>query len=312
MFKGKLKSLFNFHAGRDRLVNLYNLHGDRVLGDIPICPENNIDPEEIMHAAKKAGLGALLVPREEAKDNGAILGTVYVYDRKRLQRLLDQNREMLQKAEWPQEANRFVAYLPRVIAPVNSEICDFIARCHAVNGGDPGWKPYREEDRRRLANQHQAAELSKMRYQALQKNDAAAANWVESQAATGHIGAMLDTSAMYARGAGFRQDYAQAAFWAGVVAKRLSFDYREMLKENDPRVRRIVGPDVQAGDSDAAISTAAAAHDSVRDYIKMRDDALSHLSPDQQQDVMKRVESWHPAPPPTPSSQLPPGFQVWK
>ena len=312
MIKDRLKTLFNFHAGRDKLVNLYNLHGDRVIGDIPTFRENNIDPAEILHAAKKAGLGSLYIPDEAKYDRGWMAGTVYVYDRKRLQHLLDENRDMLQKAEWPQQADKFVRYLSFVTAPVNTEIFDFIARCHDVNGGDPNRNPVRQENPQIAAQQQSMAQMSKMRYQALQENNPAAAAWVEAQAATGHMGAMLDTSVMYARGAGFRQDYAEAAFWSGLAAKRLAPRYREMLKENNPLIRRIVGPDVQASDSDATISTAAATHDSVRDYIKIRDEALSHLPPDQQQAVMKRIDSWNPARPPAPSSQLPPGFRVWK
>lgn len=293
MIRAKLKSLFNFHASRDRLVNLYNLRGDRVIGDIPSYVDD-VEPAEILHAAKKAGLGSFYVPDEEKYERGWMTGTVYVYDQKRLQHLLDESRDMLQKAEWPQQADKFVRYLSFVTAPVNSDIYDFIARIHDVNGGDPKWKPFRQEDRYIAETQQSMAHMSKMRYQALQENNPAAAAWVQAQAATGHIGAMLDTSVMYSRGAGFRKDDAEAAFWSGLAAKRLAPCYRDMLKENDPRIRRIVGPEVQANDSDAVISTAAATHDSIRDYIKMRDEALSLLSPSQQQAVKKRIDSWRP------------------
>ena len=294
----KLKNPFNLHADRDRLTKLYNLYGDRVLGDIPIHPQNQINPPEIMLAAKRAGLGALIIPDEDKHEHGGQLGTVYVYDRKKLQSRLDGNKDMLREAGWPLKADAFVNYLSFVTAPVNSPLYDFIAQCHDVNGLDPTRKPWRQEDPRIVAQQHETAEMSKMRFQALQENDPAAAAWVQDKARSGHLGAMLDTSVMYSRGTGFKQDYAEAAFWAGLAARRLIPSYRQMLQDDNPNIRRIVGPDVKATDSDAEISTASSTYGSFRDPVKLRDEALAQLPDDQANTVRQRVAAWGTAPKP--------------
>ncbi|TAL34065.1 MAG: sel1 repeat family protein [Alphaproteobacteria bacterium] len=306
---------------KEGLKNMFNLHGDRVLGDIPNFPENKINPPEIADSARKAGLGTLLVPDTESKERGALIGTIYVYDRKRLQRLLNENKEMLKKAEWPQKADQFVEQLSWVVAPANTDIYAFIARLHDVDGGKgPPRRWAGAEDERAVEGQRAAAYISRMKYHALKHNDSVAAKWMETEASKGqNIATMLYTSMFYARGAGVKQDYAEAAFWAGLATRGTIPHYRQMIREKHPNIEFILGKDVTADDSDAALSAAVAAHGQLPDSVKLRDTAMAQLMPGQRDAVQKRIEEWRPARPPAPaqsmaqpSSSLPPGFRVWK
>lgn len=300
MIKDKLKSLFNFHAGRDRLLNLYNLHGDRVLGDIPICPENNIDPNEIRHAAKTAGLGVHVVPDEEKKERGWMLGTVYVYDRKRLQRLLNENRPMLQRAEWPAQADKFVEYLSWVTAPANTEIYDFVARCHEVNGSDPRRKPPHWDDPVRVAQQHEAAAESKLRYKALRENDPEAAKFFLTRAQQGHFSAQHDMARLCERGAGVKQDEVESAFWWGVAAQRGYRMYIDILQREPEKSKDFLGPHVTKDSPEKDIWEAVATYSRFPDAAKMRDAALQRLTADQREAVEKRIDNWKPVLPAVP------------
>lgn len=319
--KNRLKSLFNFHAGRDRLINLYNLHGDRVLGDIPICPENNIDPQEIVHAARAAGLGVHVVPDEEKKEHGWLLGTVYVYDRKRLQRVLNENKDMLRAAEWPTQADKFIEYLSWVVAPANTEIYDFIARCHEVNGGDPRRKKATWDDPAQVAYQHQTALQTKMRFKVLKENNPEAVKFFLAGAQQGNFVAQYDMGQFYDRGAGVKQDYAESAFWWGVVAQRGYNTFINFLAQEPEKAKDSMGPHVTPASSEKEIWEATATYSRFPDAAKMRDAAMQHLTPEQRAAVEKRIDDWQPVPAlaqpnvqpkSQPSSPLPPGFRVWK
>ncbi|MEZ0223483.1 MAG: hypothetical protein ACAH83_02935 [Alphaproteobacteria bacterium] len=306
---------------KDRLKDMFNLHGDRVLGDIPNFPENNINPAEIADSARKAGLGTLLVPDSESKERAALVGTVYVYDRKRLQRLLNENKEMLKKAEWPHKADQFMEYLSWVFAPANTDIYAFIARLHDVNGSKgPPRRWAGADNEHEVEVQRAGAYISKMKYHALKHNDPVAAKWMETEASKGqHIDAMLYTSMFYARGTGMKQDYVEAAFWAGLAAAITIPDYRQMIRNKHPNVEFIMGKDVTADDSAVAISAAVSAHGQMPDRMKLYNTAMAQLTPGQRDAVLKRIEEWRPVRPPAPeqpkaqtSSSLPPGFRVWK
>jgi hypothetical protein len=330
---------FRILSGKDKkkLTDLYNLHGDRVLGDIPIHPNNHIDPDEIVASANKAGLGSLVSPEADKKDHDAQLGTVYVYDRHRLQWRLNQNKEMLEKAGWPSQADKFVEYLSWVIAPANTPLYEFIARLHDVQGRKQEGGYYRwggADDPKAVEHQQQFAYWTKMKYHALKRNDAAAAKTIIDEASKGqNTTAMVYASRLYARGGGVKQDYAEAAFWAGLVVKQRIPGWRRMLETNDPFCKNLMGPAIKATDSDAAISTAVSEHSQFHDYVKLRDTALAHLTAEQRSDVEKRIETWRPASqtppaaPVQPASKAPPqaqprpqidpailapGFSIWK
>jgi hypothetical protein len=279
---------------KGQLTEKFNLRGRRVLGDIPIDPANDIDPAEVARSAEQARLGFYVVPDAEKKERGAIRGTVYLYDRQQLQRELDENKDMLRKEEWPAQADDFIRRLSYVTAPANSDLYAFISRLHDVDGKSIPWKG--ADNPAEAAQQQYNAEMSKMVYRALQQNDRAGAEWVRNEARAGHLGAMSSVSLMYSRGKGFKQDYAEAAFWAGVEMRTLLPGYRQMLREGHPNVGELMGPDVKASDSDAAISSAVAARTQLHDFVKLRDDAIAKLTPDQIQAVEKCIAEWRPAP----------------
>ena len=311
--KLKFKNLFNLHADRDRLVKMYNLFGDRVVGDIPIHPNNHIDPPEIMHAAKKAGLGALLVTQEEGYERGDMLGTVYVYDRKRLQRLLNQNKEMLKAAEWPQDADKFVNYMSWVGAPVNSEIIGFIARLHDVNGQSPEWKQYIEKDPKIVAQLLDQAQFGKMRYKLLEEKDPAAAQWLQDVAKRGSTAAMTCLALAYERGGAVKQDYAEAAYWAGLAVQNTIQGCRWFLDEEPEKARTMLGDDVQPGDSDDDFWAASRYRANTPDAAEIRDHAFAQLTGDQAEAVKERIVAGRMGPrnvaaaPPKPAPQ----WKVW-
>ncbi len=279
---------------KGQLTEKFNLRGRRVVGDIPIHPANDIDPDEVARSAQRARLGFYVVPDAEKKEHGGMLGTVYLYDRKQLQRQLNENKEMLRKAEWPVRSDDFVRRLSYVIAPANSDLYAFISRLHDVEGKPHLWMA--ADNSAQVAQQHYAAEMSKMVYRALQENNRAGAEWVRNEAQAGHLGAMSSVSLMYSRGKGFKQDYAEAAFWAGVETRTLMPSYRRMIEEGHPAVKDLMGPGVKASDSDAAISSAVAARTQFRDFVKLRDDAMAKLRPDDKQAVEKRIAEWHATP----------------
>lgn len=310
--KLKFKNLFNFHADRDRLVKKYNLFGDRVVGDIPIHPSNDIDPPEILHAAKKAGLGALLVTQEESWESGKILGTVYVYDRKRLQRLLNESKDMLKAAEWPRDADKFVHYMSWVSAPINSEIRDFIQRLHDVNGQDPERKPYRETNSQIVAQVQEQCDFSKTTYKLLRESDPGALETMQAQAKAGNTSAMTYIALAYQRGLGVKPDAAEAAYWAGRSVQNTIQGYRWFLDKEPEKARTRLGADLQPGDSDEAFWAASRSTANSPDAAKIRDEAFAQLSEDQVEAVKQRIGGGNMGPRVAPAAPRPaPAWKVW-
>jgi hypothetical protein len=124
------------------LFEVQGLRGDRCIGDqasyglkewYGIDIDDKATRDKLTKALDEAGLSHYYANEEHRVEMGWKATSLYAYDKGRLQELLDQNRDMLVKAEWPTTSDRFVHYLSYVTAPANTEIFDFIARCHGDN-----------------------------------------------------------------------------------------------------------------------------------------------------------------------------------
>jgi hypothetical protein len=123
------------------IVDLYKFQGpgDRCVGDwrSDDLRENfgiNIDDkatrDRVTKALEGAGFSYYYMDEKQRAEADKESTALFAYNKDRLQELLKKNEAMLDKAGWPKQADKFVKYLSYVAAPVNSEIWDFIARCH--------------------------------------------------------------------------------------------------------------------------------------------------------------------------------------
>jgi hypothetical protein len=73
--------------------------------------ENGFDPYDLARRFRMAGLRTMLV--EPAEDKFP-WGALYLFDEAVLQRLLDQHRDVLRDAGWPEDAKTFVRWVSAV------------------------------------------------------------------------------------------------------------------------------------------------------------------------------------------------------
>lgn len=209
------------------LIGMETLRARLGLSDIRLladCPVNDLGSVEAMRkAAGDEGLSCLILSAEDHELHRRMARETwaYVYDKEKLQAFLDQNKDMLAREEWPQQADDFIFYLTAVYAPAHSELFDMIHACYGndITTSDNGWLR-RNTDKAQpfeIAAQHHSAEFSRQWFKVVYQDDAKAAQWFLDLAKTGHMGAMQNVSRIYEDGMGFKKNRVEAAFWHDLV-----------------------------------------------------------------------------------------------
>lgn len=152
----------------------FNLHAERYVSwvsDEYLYKHYNTDLEDIIKSIEKADLSYLHINDQEIKKRPHVLTSLYVYNKKNLQKLLDKNKNILVEAKWPTDANKFIYYMSYVHAPANSAIFDLIYKCFDDQTDNP-WlrKNCQITGKHRIKKQRSLSNKSKTAFKALHPN----------------------------------------------------------------------------------------------------------------------------------------------
>lgn len=116
---------------RDLWLNLENVGPDKPIGYLLLNTIENIlekDPHEVISYLQNKGLEVKVFFGPEWP--GANEGALYAYDKAALQKMLDENRQILLDANWPINADQFVSHL-KVQEKTDTPLFKLIAKTFA-------------------------------------------------------------------------------------------------------------------------------------------------------------------------------------